>query len=66
MADRRTVNAALDAVGLLPDADHRPTELFGGQQQRVAIARVLVTQPKVVSADELRSLRAPTLLPRQS
>jgi putative ABC transport system ATP-binding protein len=51
-ADRRTVNAALDAVGLLPHADRRPNELSGGQQQRVAIARVLVTQPKVVFADE--------------
>jgi putative ABC transport system ATP-binding protein len=51
-ADRQTVDAALDAVGLLAQADHRPKALSGGQQQRVAIARVLVTQPKVVFADE--------------
>jgi putative ABC transport system ATP-binding protein len=42
----------LDKMGLLPWADHLPTELSGGQQQRVAIARSLINQPKVVLADE--------------
>jgi len=51
-ADRRTVDAALDAVGLLDVADHRPDAMSGGQQQRVAIARTLVARPEVVFADE--------------
>lgn len=42
----------LDKVGLLPWADHLPSELSGGQKQRVAIARALITQPKVILADE--------------
>lgn len=42
----------LDKVGLLPWADHLPSELSGGQKQRVAIARALISQPKVILADE--------------
>ena len=42
----------LDQVGLLDWAEHLPTQLSGGQQQRVAVARALITEPKVILADE--------------
>jgi putative ABC transport system ATP-binding protein len=42
----------LDEVGLAPRADHRPEQLSGGEQQRVAVARALVHRPAVVFADE--------------
>jgi lipoprotein-releasing system ATP-binding protein len=42
----------LDMVGLSDRADHKPAELSGGEQQRVAVARALANDPKIILADE--------------
>ena len=49
---RQQVLRLLDAVGMSDQADKRPDQLSGGQKQRVAVARALVSNPKLVLADE--------------
>jgi len=49
---RAQVENALDLVGLADRARHLPKQLSGGQEQRVAIARSLVTDPALIVADE--------------
>jgi len=51
-ARRQKVETALDLVGLIDRAEHRPAELSGGQEQRVAIARAIVTDAGLLVADE--------------
>jgi putative ABC transport system ATP-binding protein len=49
---RKKAEAALDLMGLLHLAKHKPLEMSGGQQQRVAIARAIVREPLLILADE--------------
>jgi putative ABC transport system ATP-binding protein len=50
--DREWYDAVIETVSLGDRLDHKPSELSGGQQQRVAVARALVSRPRIVFADE--------------
>jgi putative ABC transport system ATP-binding protein len=49
---KETASALLERVGLAERMDHKPSELSVGQQQRVALARMLANNPKIILADE--------------
>jgi len=49
---RPIASRLLTEVGLADRAEHRPSELSGGEQQRIAVARALINSPKIVLADE--------------
>ena len=50
--DETWLNTLLETMNLTARRDHRPGEMSGGEQQRVAVARALITKPSVVFADE--------------
>jgi len=50
--DKQWYDAVIATVGLGDRLDHKPQELSGGQQQRAAVARALVSRPRIVFADE--------------
>ena len=51
-AVKQSATELLDYLGLSDRMSHKPSELSGGEQQRVAVARALINKPEIIFADE--------------